>query len=100
MPLPIATIGLSLAAAGLKIFGPEGKLLEFAAHPLDLLTGHLLAENAEELAAPLRERFRSYERIKNEDLDERRREARARNWAYLPTPKGDKLSRGAWPHRG
>jgi len=35
--------------------------------PLRIAT--LLAENAEELAARLRERFRSYERIKNGDLD-------------------------------
>jgi hypothetical protein len=69
VPLPIATIGLSLAAAGLKIFGPESKLLEFTAHPLDLLTGHRLAEHFEELAEQLRDRFRSYERIKNEDLE-------------------------------
>jgi hypothetical protein len=44
-------------------------LLEFAARPLDLLSGHLSAENLEEVAAPLRERFQAYERINNEDLD-------------------------------
>lgn len=65
VPLPIVTIGLTLAAAGLRIFGPENKLLDFAAHPLDLVSGHLLAEGAEELAR----RVRSYERITNRDLD-------------------------------
>jgi len=70
MPFPLATIGLTLAAAGLKLItGPEDKLLDFAAHPVDLLAGHLLASNAEEVAERLRERFKAYERIENEDLD-------------------------------
>jgi len=58
-----------LAVAGLRIFGSENKLLELAAHPLDLLTGHRLAADFEELARLLRERFGTYERIQNEDLD-------------------------------
>jgi WD40 repeat protein len=69
VPLPIATIGLSLAAAGLKIFGGESKLLEFAAHPLDVAAGHLGAENILELAERLRKWYDGNERIENEDLE-------------------------------
>ncbi len=69
MPLPIATIGLNLASLGLKMFGGESRLLEVLGHPVDILAGHLSAESAIELAERLRERFDSFERIKNEDLE-------------------------------
>ncbi len=58
-----------MAAARLKIFGRESKVLDFAAHALDLPAGRLAAENLEEIAASPPERFQAYERIKNEDLD-------------------------------
>jgi hypothetical protein len=69
MPLPLVTIGLSLAAVGLKMFGGEDKLLELIAHPLDIAAGDLIAGNILELSERLRERFHAYERIRNEDLE-------------------------------
>jgi hypothetical protein len=70
-------------------------------HPLDLLPGHLLAENSEELAARLRERFRSYERIKNQDLDRavmRRATGDIRH--IFRRQKVIMYLAGPWPHSG
>jgi hypothetical protein len=68
VPLPIG-IGLSLAAAGLKIFGGGRKLVEFAQHPLDIAAGHLAGESILKLAERLREWSDGNPRIENQDLD-------------------------------
>lgn len=68
MPLPILTIGLNLAAAGLKIFGDPSRLVEFVANPIDIAAGHLGAENIVELAERLGRWYAGNNRIENEDL--------------------------------
>jgi hypothetical protein len=69
MPLPFATIALTLASAGLKVFGGESKLLEFAAHPLDVAAGHVVGEGIVEMAERFRRWYEGNQPTENEDLE-------------------------------
>ena len=69
VPLPIATIGLSLAAAGLKVYGGEGAVIELFKHPLDLLAGHRAAADFERVAERFKEWAAGNKPPENEDLE-------------------------------
>ena len=69
MDLPLATIALSLAAAGLKIYGPHQALVEFIQHPLDLLAGHSGAHTLEQLGDRVRKWTVGTVLPENQDLE-------------------------------
>lgn len=70
MPLPIAPLALSLAAAGLKLYGPHAELVEFIRHPLDLLAGHTSATALEKAAEQMREWARGSDVPANGELEQ------------------------------
>src|SRR5882762_9380588 len=69
MLFPLATVVLSLAATGLKVYGGDGALVTLFQHPLDLLAGHRAAGEFERLANRFRKWSAGNRSPDNEDLE-------------------------------